>query len=71
MRSIHVPATMLRAARWGSGLPGARIEFPVAVDWPELRLTEDQVMANAIARAWGLPEPYEDHSTFAISLDRF
>jgi hypothetical protein len=47
---------------------GACIEFAVEVDWPELRLTEDQIITNACARAAGQPEPYPDHSIFSVRI---
>jgi hypothetical protein len=71
MRSIHIPVEWIRAAHIDSGKLGARIEYPVAVDWPELRLTEGQTIVNAVARAYGLPEPFEDHSIFSVTIDRF
>lgn len=47
MRTITVPAHVLGRAI------GTCLEFAVAVDWPELQLTEAQQIANAIAMASG------------------
>lgn len=71
MREIRIPADILLKARIDSGLGGMCVLYPVCVDWPELRLTEAQAIANAFARAYNQPEPYPDHSIFAIRLERF
>lgn len=70
-REIHIPADTILKARIDSGLPGICVLYPVCVNWPELRLTEEQHIANALARVYNQPEPYPDHSIFAIRLDRF
>lgn len=49
---------------------GVALSVPVIVGWPELRLTEEQVMANAWARAGNEPEPFPDHSLFEIRIRR-
>lgn len=69
MRTITVPAGILK--RWMTGdyqYAGRALEFAVHVDWPELKLTDEQVMANAFARAYGHPVPYPDHSIFSVAL---
>lgn len=70
-REIHIPTDIILKARIDSGLPSMCVLYPVCVDWPELRLTEEQVLANILAKLDGYPEPYPDHSIFAIRLDRF
>jgi hypothetical protein len=66
VRTISIPQHVIDAA---TSLPkGACIEFAVEVDWPELRLTEDQIITNACARAAGQPEPYPDHSIFSVRI---
>ena len=67
MRSITIPEHVLRRAVEGPFV-GTCLEFAVSVDWPELRLTEEQVMANAIAWAAGKEKPYPDHSIFSVTL---
>jgi len=67
MRTVSVPERVVQMAVDGP-IRGACIEFAVAVDWPELRLTEEQVLANAIARAANRPEPYPDHSIFTVRV---
>lgn len=53
-----------------STVPGAAIEIPVKVDWPELQLTEDQIAANAAAWWRQEDEPYSDHSIFSVVIPR-
>ena len=67
MRVVTVPEAVVRRAAYGPYL-GTVLEFAVAVDWPELRLTEDQVITNAVARAAGQPEPYPDRSIFTVRV---
>lgn len=50
--------------------PGKSVSIPVKVDWPELRLTQDQVMANAVADADGEERPYPDNSYIEIVINR-
>jgi hypothetical protein len=47
---------------------GTCVEFAVAVDWPELQLTEEQIVANAIACANGQRDPYPDLSIFTVRV---
>lgn len=47
---------------------GRSLIVPVCVDWPELRLTEEQMLANAVAIANGQPPPFPDPSIFDIEL---
>ena len=63
-RSVRIPPI-----DWGS-VDGVRVVVPVKVDWPELQLTEDQVMANAVASVSGADLPYPDRSIFAVEIDR-
>ena len=67
MRRIRVPLAVLERAVNGPFV-GDVLEFAVAVDWPELRLTEEQVIANALALASGQPSPYPDQSVFAVEV---
>lgn len=64
MRSITVPCP-----DWDK-LVGARAVIPVKVDWPELRLTENQIVANAIARAAGGDHPFPDRSFIEVIIER-
>jgi hypothetical protein len=41
----------------------------VRVDWPELRLTESQLLANAVARVNDQPLPFDDNSFFSIDME--
>jgi hypothetical protein len=59
----------IEAPDWDD-IVGARAAIPVMVDWPELRLTEEQVLANAWALAYGERTPYPDHSMFVIEIER-
>jgi len=47
---------------------GLSVVVPVIVDWPELQLTADQVLTNAVARMRGEEPPFEDRSVFAIEI---
>ena len=67
MRTITIPEKVLRRAFEGPYI-GASLEFAVSVNWPELMLTESQIIANAIARAYDRPEPFPDHSIFSITI---
>ena len=63
MRTIRLKRSQLH-----SGL-GRTMNIPVIVDWSELRLTQEQVMVNAVARAFDKPLPYVDNSIFEIEID--
>ncbi len=67
MRTIHIPEKAIRRLLDGP-ITGTVLSVPVAVNWPELQLTEEQIMANAWAAAWGKPFPYPDRSIFAVDL---
>lgn len=69
MRSITVPEQIIASAVRGDW-SGAALYFPVEVDWPELRLTEAQRIANIGARLRGEPPPHDDNSVFAVVLPR-
>ena len=47
---------------------GCSVTIPVKVDWPELRLTEGQMMANAVAMSAGHARPYPDKSIFNVVI---
>lgn len=49
---------------------GARTNQRVHVDWPELRLTEQQRDANAAAVAVRRPPPYHDTSYIELVFER-
>lgn len=49
---------------------GVRAVIPVKVDWPELRLTEEQVLANAIALADGAEAPHPDRTYIEVVVER-
>lgn len=67
MRSVTLPLDKLqKLLRWWKRPTGIMAEFPVNVGWPELQLTEDQIMTNAVARASGCEPPYPDHSIFSL-----
>lgn len=64
MREIRIPRI-----DWSKVL-GHSCNVPVKVDWPELQLTEDQILANAVAFANDEPYPFPDHSMFVIVIPR-
>lgn len=45
------------------------VRIPVVVDWPELRLTAEQLELNAQAAIGGLPAPFPDLSHFDVVLE--
>lgn len=64
VRTIRIPPI-----DWTT-VEGARACVPVVVDWPELRLTMDQIVANAVAKLDGQPEPFPDHSFINVEIER-
>jgi hypothetical protein len=65
-RTIVIPIEPIH--RWLANPIGRRVVVPVKVDWPELQLTVDQVVQNAIAIAYGQPRPHEDKSIFDVEI---
>jgi hypothetical protein len=68
MRSITVPERVLQQI--AGGFTGTALYWPVEVDWPELRLTEEQQLANIGARLRGEPPPHDNHQIFTVVLPR-
>ena len=66
-RVIRIPEAAMAAAAHGSGA-GRALHVPVVVDWPELQLTETEIVTNAVARASGMAEPFPDRSIITIEL---
>ncbi len=64
VRQVRIPAI-----DWTS-VQGIRVSIPVIVDWPELQLTEAQIAANALAKAWDKPEPFPNHAIFDVQIER-
>ena len=50
---------------------GQWLSVHVRVDWPELQLTDEQILANGLARAEGKQEPYPDNSIFRVLIPRY
>lgn len=67
MRTITIPGGVAVRALRGP-VDGVCLEVPVKVDWPELQLTEEQVVANAVAVACGQPAPFPDLSIFSVRV---
>lgn len=73
MRTIRVSAATVAVAAFGSDDNFTTSEVScvrhlVQLDWPELRLTDDQITANAIALSAGKQTPYPDRSLVTIEL---
>lgn len=68
-RTITVGAKMVEMAARGE-FSGVRLVFPVQVDWPELQLTESQMLTNVAALANGQEPPFPDRSVFMVVVDR-
>ena len=66
-RVIRLPERFIRQAAFGP-YEGRCLRVPFIVDWPELRLTDDQIFANSMAMLDGQPLPYPNHSMFDIEL---
>ena len=64
MRKVVVPCPDFE------NLAGARAVIPVKVDWPELRLTEQQMLENAFAVAHGHEPVWYDASIFEVIIER-
>ncbi|MCU0521434.1 MAG: hypothetical protein MUF84_12160 [Anaerolineae bacterium] len=64
MRQVRLP--LLKDVPEG----GAYVAVPVLVNWPELEPTEEQMMANMVARVMGREEPYPDHRFFTVLIPR-
>jgi hypothetical protein len=62
MRTIRLPSAM-----WNGPVCGARVSCAVVVDWfPEL--TDDEVLANCLARACGAPAPFPDPNVLVVEV---
>ena len=69
MRTITL--TMTEVERLLRGLDRAPAsEMAIVVDWPELQLTEAQILANAVAWANGEATPFPDPSILAVRVVR-
>ena len=67
MRTIQVPLEAV--VRWLDKGVGRSCIIPVVnTAFPELRLTEDQILANVIARDNDEPPPFEDHQFISIEI---
>ena len=60
METITLPRSIWKDT--GRFIGGHSIAVPVKVSWPELQLTEAQIVANEIARVQGRDAPYPDKS---------
>ena len=69
MRRITIPSEWIHRAI-DPTTPGSHILGPVRVDWPELQLTEEQIVANAVALAYGQRSPYPDLAIFGVEIPR-
>ncbi len=56
-RTITITRKMLDAVAHAPD-GGRSVVLSIDTGWPEFRLTEAQIMANAFARAFGKPTPY-------------
>lgn len=66
MRTIEIPLEAV--VRWLDEGVGRSCVIPVKVGWPELTLTNDQILANAVARDNDEPDPFPDNSYISIEL---
>lgn len=68
MREIKIPLGIIKS--WVGNPIGRCLSIPVKVDWEELQLTEEQVLANSMALAYDKPIPYSDKSMFCVVIER-
>ena len=68
MREIIIKASWLKAAY--NNTLGKALVIPIHVNWPELRLTEEQILANAVAVAYDKEMPYPDPALISLVLER-
>jgi len=68
-RVVRIPRRVVEEAIGGK-LPGTSVHLPVKVAWPELQLTESQILENAVAMVEGKQEPHKDHSIFVVEIPR-
>lgn len=66
MRKVKIPIE--RVIEWAKNPVGTFLRFPVRVDWEELQLTEEQIIANSFAIINNEPVPYPDNSTFYVEV---
>ena len=66
-RTIKVSQETVDRASHGP-VNGTYLMYLVAVNWPELKLTEEQQIANAIAWAAGRHIPFPDPSFITIEI---
>lgn len=66
MREIKIPIERIK--KWIEKPEGIALVIPVIVNWQELKLTEDQQIANCIAEVNGKRKPYEDNSIFDVVI---
>ena len=68
MRTIKIPLSKI--IHWINNPHGRCLLLPVKVGWPELQLTQDQVLANALARVNLSEIPYPDNSFISIEVEK-
>jgi len=68
-RTIRLPKEVLieARARWRT-MGGRSLVILIHLNWPELRLTEAQIMANACARAAGTDTPFPDPALACVEI---
>lgn len=68
MREIKIPLQTIK--KWADNPVGVCLSIPVKVDWEELQLTEEQVLANSFAMVNDKDIPYPDKSIFCVKVCR-
>lgn len=68
MRTIRIPKQI--TARLLTEKPlGRALVVPLHLGWPELSLTEGEILANAVAVAYGKERPYLDRNLVNLELE--
>lgn len=68
MREIIIPIEKIM--KWINNPIAKTYCIPVKVSWPELQLTESQMIANSIARANRENDVFSDNSIFCVNITR-
>lgn len=68
MRTIQIPLSVIVRGAAENRDNVRSVIVPVIVDWPELQLTEEQTLENALARSNGAAEPFPNPAMFGVEI---
>ena len=67
MRQVIVSRETIQS--WLNDQKGRCLAIPVKVGWPELQLTEQQILENSLALLGPNPIPHNDNSIFNVVVE--